>query len=227
MIINMAGGSPTIGAVKKGTIAVSYPAGDHCVVKGNNREYPALNTNGSAGFVVKAGTWTVSAGAPGGVEVSKEIAVEDGKAYFVELRHTLMLYDKGTEYVPWVTNGTKTNDGISIVSTTYASSYAKTESLVDVSDYKKLYVTISNGGFTQIGSTKSHSATIQLLDADGQELKAKDFAIGGESMIGTWEFDVSAIDQCQIQCSVVCGVWDGQSFGNSRMTIATVRAEAE
>lgn len=227
MIINMAGGSPTIGAVKKGTIAVSYPAGDQCVVKGNNREYSALNTNGSAGFVVKAGTWTVSAGAPGGIEVSKEIAVEDGKAYFVELKHTLMLYDKGTEYVPWVTNGEKTATGISIVSTTYTPRYAKTESLVDVSYYKRLYVTISNGGFTQVGTTKSHSATIQLLDADGHEIDAKKFTIGGESMIGTWVFDVSAIDKCQIQCSVVCGAWDGQSMGSSRMTIATVRAEAE
>lgn len=95
MIINIAGGAPLTGAIKKGTIAVTYPAGSECIVTKGDKEYHAIDTEGSAGFCVNAGTWTVTATKEDGSEVSRSISVENGKAYSVVLNFIAYLYNQG------------------------------------------------------------------------------------------------------------------------------------
>lgn len=97
MIINITGGGVLKGEVKKATIAVDYPPGSVCTVKNSFDEYEALDTEGSAGFVVNAGTWTVAAtdSTDATKTRSREITVVDGKAYYVPLTFTTYLYNEG------------------------------------------------------------------------------------------------------------------------------------
>lgn len=97
MIINMTGGGVLTGAIKKATIAVSYPTGSVCKVKSIFNEYEAKDKEGSAGFAVNAGKWTVSAtdSTDPAKTRSSEITVVDGKAYYVPLTFTTYLYNEG------------------------------------------------------------------------------------------------------------------------------------
>lgn len=167
MIINMAGGKPTVGAVKKGTIAVEYPAGSSCMVKSPQKEYAALDTAGSAGFVVDAGSWTVSAAIPGGKEVSKELTVENGKAYSVRIIFEEVLYEVGNEYEDitggWTaTGGTLQKDGGLVCKTSnFGSQKVLTAKKIDVTELSELEVT-----FEKVGITASQGAYAKVCIFD-------------------------------------------------------------
>lgn len=91
------GAGSSKGAVKKATILVTYPVGAICAVNNGTKTYTALDTSGSATFIVELGTWTASA--TSGTDSASE-AVEitsDIPHAYVELTFGLFLFDYGDE----------------------------------------------------------------------------------------------------------------------------------
>lgn len=98
LVFNKVIGGISKGAQKKATIVVTYPSGAVCTVSDGSKTYTALDTSGSAAFVVNAGTWTVTA-AQDGESKSETVTAAAGSFAAVKLRFwDGTLYDAGNEY---------------------------------------------------------------------------------------------------------------------------------
>ena len=113
------GGGMNKGAVKKGTIVVTYPEGSTCTVTDvNGKTYAALDTSGAAAFVVDPGTWTVKA-TQGDDSDSEGVTVKEGDFATVEVSFVPegALYWYGSEFEEktggWTSSATKPDSGYS------------------------------------------------------------------------------------------------------------------
>ena len=110
---NTGGGG--IGAQRKGTIDVTYPAGATCTVTNGSQTYTALDTSGAAAFIVEPGTWTVKA-VQGSENTSQSVTVTAGGWVEVELSFwNGELYDAGNEFTKytggWKVSSVKPDSG--------------------------------------------------------------------------------------------------------------------
>ena len=126
----------TIGAVSKGTIVVSYPRGATCTVTNGSVTYTALDTSGSAAFIVAAGTWTAKATSSSD-SINKSVTVTAGKYMEVELSFNLKLYNPELEAIA------STSEWIGVKSKTAGSDYSSLPTVTRHTDH----LTIKSNGY--------------------------------------------------------------------------------
>ena len=90
----MGGGSGSAFAV----IDVSYPEGAACTCSNGVRTMQAKDTSGHWMFQIpRAGEWTVTAENESSSK-SETVNITESRAYTVDIKFTLVLYDSGSEY---------------------------------------------------------------------------------------------------------------------------------
>ena len=109
-------------------IEVIYPEGAVCTCSNGTKILTAEDTSGRFLFSVpKAGKWTVEA-KDGDRLNSQTIEVQEGRAYFVELMFSLILFDKGQDNTE-ITGGWTNISGDRVASTasTHSAGVGETE----------------------------------------------------------------------------------------------------
>lgn len=157
-----------IGTVSKGTIVVTYPSGSTCTVTNGSVTYTALDTSGTAAFVVESGTWTVQA--VDGTSTAEEIVVisAGGQIANVELSYwNGEIFEQGRGAVLPLRTAKESsatveivNDKITVTATGSSNTYSliETEDPVDLTGYSTitlnaLFTDIVDGGYLYISKT--------------------------------------------------------------------------
>lgn len=146
-ICRRGGSGESKGATKKtGGIGVTYPAGSECSVSNGIKTYKALNTSGSAAFIVEPGEWEVTTSL-GEDKVSERVSVEAGGWVSVELIYRRYLFEEGRGQVEAMTSGSDINGSCEITASSIVFSktndysgnaWALTNAPVDVSKFATL-----------------------------------------------------------------------------------------
>lgn len=162
------GGGGAAGAIKKGTIVVSYPVGSECTVTNGTKTYKALDTSGAAAFAVDAGTWTVTA-VDGEESASKEVTVAEGDFAEVELSFATYIFKSGSGALIPLSYASESAATASAdqnaISLSFTSSYgsqsaAMTTDAMDLTDYSVLGV-VAN--CTAVGSNAPYSGILGVF----------------------------------------------------------------
>lgn len=141
-------GGGAAGAIKAGTIVVSYPTGGECTVTNGVKTYDALDTSGAAAFAVEAGTWTVSV-LIGGKTLTESVTVpaQGWKDVYISLAVVLFDGSAGGDNTA-VTGGWSVNNAnLAVIST------------------EKLSAKLSNNGTTE---SRGEFTTVNSIDLTGK-----------------------------------------------------------
>lgn len=199
------GGGASAGAIKKGTIVVSYPVGGECTVSNGAQTYAALDDSGTAAFVVEPGTWTVSA-TLGADSASQSVTVVEGGWAEVTLSFSLILFDAnvsgGWEFYKSGDSTAEISDGLLHLATAqstvskYADAYYSEP--IDLTEYNALVVDVqefssmatATKSFIGVTSDASKQTRTMLAKAEhGDNGKAVSYS--NEQLF----LDISAVDQ--------------------------------
>ena len=94
----MTGRTNTGGGSAFAVIDISYPEGAACTCSNGVRTMQAKDTSGHWMFQIpRAGEWTVTAENESSSK-SKTVNITESRAYTVDIKFTLVLYDSGSEY---------------------------------------------------------------------------------------------------------------------------------
>lgn len=223
MIFNMVGGAGGSGGSGEGyaAISVAYPVGSICTCSKGAVTLTATDSSGVYIFLVpEAGDWTVAAYNGDKTAAQTVNITAAGQTERVELAYALLLYDNGTENVPWGLT-TRTGSGITcskqstyfqVVKTSSSNSpshWIITNDQVDMSDYDVLKATIevvavTGGATTFLNATTNHNPGYQMQGGVANS------QMPGE--VGTFEIsaDISQIDAAYV--SIGYGWWNDRTF---------------
>lgn len=186
-------------------IEAIYPEGAVCTCSNGAKILTAEDTSGRFLFSVpKAGKWTVEA-KDGDRLNSQTIEVQEGRAYFVELMFSLILFDKGQDNTE-ITGGWTNISGDRVASTasTYSAGVGETEGTnssgtkkpVDVTEFStlKFYNAASAHSGASVGQAWFGLSGAEVkLDGTSEELSVDISAVKGEKTIYvrtiTWSND--------------------------------------
>lgn len=187
-------------------IEAIYPAGAVCTCGMGDKILVAENSDGRFMFnIPKAGEWTVTA-RDGDRLASQTLEIQEGRAYFVELMFSLVLFDNGednTEITGGWTN--VSGDRVSCTASTYSAGTGETEgtsssgtkNAVDLTEFStlKFYNAVSSHSGASVGQAwfGVSGAETRLEKSSAEELSVDISAVTGAKTIYvrtiTWSND--------------------------------------
>lgn len=234
------------GAVKKGTIVVTYPEGSVCTVTGNGLTYTALDTSGAAAFIVEPGTYTVKATQGSNAE-SETVTVTAGGWVEVELSFVEYFFQNGVFStiggVSMFNAGTVTvSANISLTNTGNNYAGILNNNPINLSKYDNITVKIASGisweGLAH-ASYPYYVPYVALLPSkptafDEGGLPKDATILAKTEMVGTGDekFILTANQEVTVPCSTLTGdgyilicIAGASKFSDTNIVVSEMRGE--